>query len=45
MTVLTRRRALQALSALPAASIAGAMPRLARAAEMDCAFHSSAEER
>src|SRR5437667_5263773 len=38
MTVLTRRRALQALSALPAASIAGAMPRLARAAEFSLKY-------
>jgi len=33
MTSLTRRRALRTLSALPAAGIVTALPRIARAAE------------
>jgi tripartite ATP-independent transporter DctP family solute receptor len=33
MIALSRRRALQALSVIPAAGVAGAMPRIARAAE------------
>src|SRR6478736_4392507 len=38
MTVLSRRRALQALSALPAAGFAAAMPRIARAAEFSLKY-------
>jgi tripartite ATP-independent transporter DctP family solute receptor len=38
MTVLTRRRALQALTVIPAAGFAGTLPRIARAAEFELKY-------